>query len=89
MTENETCPKCGSTRIMPEVRVFAQYSANPKSDLFVEAYERPDALIFKHAQRGTVKARVCADCGHTELFVTNPQELWAAHQKAQMGDEVD
>lgn len=87
MTESRTCPKCGSTEIMPEVRIFARRPGNLKHDLQVQVFERPDALIFKEAHFGVLKARVCGRCGSVELYASNPQGLWAAHQKGQkIGD---
>lgn len=50
------------------------------SDLTLVIYENPDALIFKGSHEGTLYARVCGECGYTELFLDNPRELYEIYQ---------
>ncbi len=78
MQDSGNCPKCGSQRLVKGDRIFGRFSDGTKHDLYVEVYEEPDALIFKKAHEGALEARICGDCGLTELYVNNPDELWSA-----------
>ena len=42
----------------------------------------PSALIFKDRLYGELRANICGDCGHVELRVTNPRELYRHYRKA-------
>ena len=85
MTENQTCPTCGSKDIIPHARVTDQWT---RKDLEARVYENPEAILLKRTHIQTVHARICGRCGNVELFVSDPQELWAAHQKAQTREDV-
>jgi predicted nucleic-acid-binding Zn-ribbon protein len=79
MATRTTCSKCQSTKIIPEVyiRDYSPHVGN--TQLSVEIYEDPNALIFKGRHEGALNARVCGDCGYTELYVENPQELYSIY----------
>jgi predicted nucleic-acid-binding Zn-ribbon protein len=77
MRNSDKCPKCASQRLIKGIRIFGHRLDDSKSDLTVEIYEEPDALIFKGTHQGTLQAWICGDCGLTELYVSNPDELWA------------
>ncbi|MFN2513245.1 MAG: hypothetical protein ABR568_17710 [Pyrinomonadaceae bacterium] len=49
------------------------------NQLSVEIYEKPDAMIFKGTHEGALTASICGECGYTELYVENPQELYSAY----------
>lgn len=75
------CPKCQSAKIIPDVRILDRnYSV--VGDLSVEIYENPDALLFKGAHNGKLQARICGQCGYTELYLENPAQLFAAYQRS-------
>ncbi|MBL8174921.1 MAG: hypothetical protein JNK48_09630 [Bryobacterales bacterium] len=52
-------------------------------DLSVVTYQDPHALVFRGAQAMALFARVCGECGHTELFVENPRELYERYRSGQ------
>jgi hypothetical protein len=82
--EHETpCRRCGSRRIIPQVRII-DHEEGYDLDLEVAVYERPDAGldVERRAHQGSLRADVCADCGHAELYVNNLRELWKAHRQA-------
>ncbi|MBX7218954.1 MAG: hypothetical protein K1Y36_03335 [Blastocatellia bacterium] len=81
MKNQPVCPKCNSTQVIPEVQVFdqGQYS---DTHLKVALHEKPDAWLFKGTHLGVLKAWICGTCGYTELYLANPQELYAAYQAA-------
>jgi predicted nucleic-acid-binding Zn-ribbon protein len=75
------CPWCGSSKIIKRARVLdtGQYSVG---ELIVEVERNPEALMFRGASRGTLRARICGHCGYTTLFSSNMQELYAAFLEA-------
>lgn len=75
------CDICGSDKIIPNVRVFdqGQYS---DGKLKLAVFGVPDAILFKDRLFGEVKAHVCGDCGHIELRVANPRELYDKYQES-------
>ena len=42
----------------------------------------PSALIFKDRLYGELKANICGDCGHVELRVANPKELYRHYRRS-------
>ena len=79
--EANTCPKCSSKKIVPRVRVMdrGHYSGDA-GDLALVIYENPEALIFKGTHEGALYAQVCGECGYTELYLDNPQELYSKYK---------
>ena len=75
------CSHCGSTRIIPGVNIVDQGEG---SDGKLEAviYGSPQALIFKDRLYGEINADICGECGHIELRVTNPRELYEHYRKS-------
>lgn len=84
MKNATSCPKCGSDKIIPRVRIIDRYDTDPtkKSDLELEVYQKPSAWIFKGTKAGALQASVCGACGYVELFVENPAELYAVYEQA-------
>ena len=48
-------------------------------DLQVRVAQEPDALIFREHVYKSVRAWICGECGHVDLFVPNPQKLYEAY----------
>jgi hypothetical protein len=69
------CMRCGSDKIVRGARVLDRRE-NFTSDLTVVVYGEPDALVFKDRRYGTLTAEICGRCGHVELLVNNPAELY-------------
>jgi predicted nucleic-acid-binding Zn-ribbon protein len=81
------CTKCGSTRVMP--RVFVVDESPVTSDglphdnpLRVRIEGNPSAWIRKDRLYGELTARICGECGYTELYVSNAGELYEKYLKA-------
>lgn len=79
------CPKCGSSKIIPEARVVDQGEYS-NGHLCVEICGAPDAVIFKDRLRGHLTAIICGECGHVELQVENPHALYEKYRQS-LGDE--
>lgn len=75
------CGRCGSEKIMPDLRIRDRYEAGMGQDLEVEVQGNPDALIFKQAHREALRATVCGECGNVGLSVENPQALWKTYSE--------
>jgi len=69
------CPKCGSSKVIPNTRILdpSPYSAG-KLQVVVDG--DPDALSFKDRLFDRVTADICGDCGHVELKAEHPGELY-------------
>lgn len=79
MTSPTNCSRCQSDKVIPNVHIrdYGDYGSN--SQLSIEIYEKPDALIFKGTFEGPLNAWVCGECGYTELYIENPQELYSKY----------
>lgn len=83
MPEAAKCMKCGSADIVPHARVMQ----GSDRDLELRVDADPGALLFKEATRISLEARVCGQCGYTELYATDPAALLAAWRHAQQSEK--
>jgi predicted nucleic-acid-binding Zn-ribbon protein len=75
-----TCERCGSTRIIPRARVIDRGEGNhPTGSVQVGVERKPDALFFTAEERVNTFARICGECGFTELFAEDPAALYDAY----------
>ncbi|MEM8558719.1 MAG: hypothetical protein AAGG50_12940 [Bacteroidota bacterium] len=74
------CAKCGSDRIITDATTALK---DYGSALEVRVQANPSAVMIKGTVKGEVSARICATCGYTELYSSNLDALWRAHEKAQ------
>jgi len=76
--KNGTCPKCASTEIMADVQVRDVGNSGPYP-LRVEIEEPEPAShgLFwtPHNATGDLRAWICSQCGYTELYANNLEEL--------------
>ena len=87
MTTDLSCPKCGSTKIVPRARVIDRGHAGlDYGNVQVGAARRPYKL-FKLQEKADVHARVCGACGFTEMFVDDPASIYAAYLESQATNE--
>ena len=77
MLESKTCPQCGSTQIMTDVRVADALD----EDLGAQVQRKPRAMLLKGTVRVQLKAQVCGECGYTELYAADPGRLLEAHRR--------
>ena len=86
MTNTSTCPKCQSEKIVPRVRVKSGGPYGPElGDITAVIYENLDAMVFKYSHQGSLYARICGECGYTELFVENPGEFYEVYRTKKDG----
>lgn len=80
--DRERCPTCGSRRVIPDV-VMIDQGRGSDGQLQLAIIGNPKALFFKDLLYGVLRAWVCGRCGHVDLRVTNPEELYAKYLEAQ------
>ena len=64
------CVQCNSENILENVKVVDRGHYDGKHEMILEVYENPDALIFKSAHSGVVKANICVDCGYVMFSIS-------------------
>jgi len=79
---NPTCPKCGSTKIVPRAKVLDRGENNWRGELELQVSANPEALIFTGNRNSTLYARVCAGCSNVEFLADDAQGLWDAYQES-------
>src|SRR5262249_50234561 len=79
----ETCPHCGSDKIIPNVPLLDYYGETGAFSATgeVQVHGAPEAWVFKDTATGKVSLRICGGCGHAELQVSNFAELYEKYQK--------
>ena len=75
------CSRCGSTRIIPGLTIV-DHGERSDGKLTAVIFGSPQALIFKDRLYAEIKADICGKCGHIELRVTNPKELYEHYQRS-------
>lgn len=82
--KNGKCPNCGSKKIMTdlEVRDDGRNSSHPLHVVVDEPEPARHGPVWVQGQSvGELYASVCADCGYTELYATNLDELYESYRK--------
>lgn len=82
MPKRNPCPRCGSTRIIPNAYIGEPGSSYMDGKVVVCVEGNPEAWIFKDVERSKLKAEICGDCGHVELKVTNPVVLYEHYRRS-------
>ena len=79
-----TCPRCGSSKIIPKVPLLDHYgrTGTMSDPAEVQVQGAPDAWVFKETVTGEVSFRICGECGHAQLQVSNFAELYEKYQES-------
>lgn len=88
MPDPLVCTKCGSHSVMPRVRVVERGEDASYREVQLEIRRRPRALFFKRPARSALMARLCADCGHVEVYADAPRVLYTAWLEAEADPTV-
>lgn len=72
------CTKCNSERVVPQAEIWDQ-GRHSSGSLHAYVYTRPDAVFFPGTVYATLYARICGDCGYTEVYAEGAAELYEAH----------
>lgn len=81
--EKMKCSRCGSDKIMPNLRIHDRYRVGHENCIGIEVLGKPGAAIFKETHREFMRATACGDCGNVDLTVDNPKRLWETYTKSQ------
>ena len=78
------CARCGSPRVIPGVPLVDRYGAfgREQRPFAVEIEGDPIGWLQTDRASGGLRARICGDCGHTELWIDNHRELYAKYEAA-------
>jgi predicted nucleic-acid-binding Zn-ribbon protein len=74
------CAKCDSSKIIPQAELETR-TIGKEGELIVYTAKRPDAAFLHLQQRehSGLAARVCGECGYTELYTFRFEELYTAY----------
>ena len=50
--------------------------------LRVVVYGHPEAILFKDRRYGQLRADICGECGHVEIWIANAAELYDHYRTA-------
>ena len=78
----ETCKRCGSARVIPEVALTAYSGELAQLPVRASVSGAPHAWVFKDTVAGEVKAQICGECGYTELHTANHRELYDRYEQS-------
>jgi hypothetical protein len=70
------CANCGSEHVVPNVTIHGEHT------LKLVVMADPQALLFKGWESTELTARVCGDCGYTQLFAKNPKLIYSVYQQS-------
>jgi len=76
------CVRCDSTKMILNASILDQGKYSDRR-LYAIVEGAPEALIFKDCLYGRFRADICGDCGHVELNVENPAELYEHYLHSQ------
>jgi hypothetical protein len=76
------CHICQSDNIIPDVQILDQGQYSDQK-LKVGIDTKPQAILMKGWVRSELKAWICGECGHVELYVDNPRDLYKAYLQKQ------
>jgi hypothetical protein len=81
----DTCPRCGSNKIVPDVPMVDYYGdvGEMSTTSEVKVHGAPQAWVFKNTATGKLTVRICGECGHAELQVSNFRELYEKYERSQ------
>ena len=83
MTNELRCSKCGSTKMVPRARVLDRSDHGVVGGNVRVGVERRPHKLFTRQKKADVYARVCGECGFTELFVDDPVTIYDAYLQSQ------
>jgi RNA polymerase subunit RPABC4/transcription elongation factor Spt4 len=79
---HDTCPRCGSDKLIPQVPLLDHYgdTGTWSDQAEVQVHGTPQAWVFKDTVAGKLSVRICGACGHAELQVSNFHELYEKYK---------
>jgi hypothetical protein len=75
------CSRCGSPKVVPTAGVRDQ-NGHVSQDWAVFVEDEPEVRLLPKRAYGHLRARVCGECGYTELWTDNSAELYDAYLRS-------
>jgi len=76
------CDRCGSDKLIEDAKVEDHITAGRRVALEVMiGHQKGSGMRGDKPVRVPIKARICGECGFTELYVSEPARLWRLAQK--------
>ncbi len=75
MKASGRCPKCSSQRIVSGVSILDRDQSG-ENELTIRVEKSPGATLFRDFKDYRLKACICGNCGHTELYLENAERFW-------------
>ena len=76
----EVCAKCGSPKVVPNVPIRDQGDGG--ADLYAMFSENPKALLNKKRTLHKLSAKICCNCGYSEVYASDLDTLYAAYERS-------
>jgi hypothetical protein len=79
----DTCPHCGSKKIISDLPISVRVwnSAGGAGDGTAAVHVPVHATAVKDLVSGSVTVRLCGECGHAELQVSNFRALYEKYEQ--------
>ena len=80
---HDTCSRCGSKKIISDLPISVRVwtSQGGAGDGTAAVHVPAHATAFKDMVSGSVTARLCGECGHAELQVSNFRALYEKYEQ--------
>jgi len=76
--DQATCRRCGSERVM-RAAVVDRHPDHPEAELQVLLDEDPAVIDFRGRVLRPLRAALCGQCGHAELYVEDAEALYRTY----------
>lgn len=77
-----SCLRCGAEQVIPDAMIEDSGEHSQRRLHTLVALGDPNALMFVNPIRAELRATLCCACGHVELTVRDPEELWRKYVEA-------
>lgn len=74
------CKKCGSTKIMEDI-ILSDYVVYGIPKNLSVRLKKTNRVLFNEYAKTDIISDICGNCGHMELKIANPKELWETYLK--------
>ena len=72
---DECCNRCGGSDVVDDLRVASSVDPFSSVPISILTFDAPEAAVLKKPRSHQLLARVCRACGHTELYLKEPEAL--------------
>ena len=84
MAAKSPCPKCGSDQVIPDGEVKREHGISRGIEVRVK--NDPERVLLTMTATAALHARICVDCGHVELYVSDLASMRGVHRERSKRD---